>query len=104
MGQAAVSCELCEYKCRYNIQLMKHMKSHHEEKDAENEMGKYKCVICEFTANFLFDMWQHRHTKHADSKPEFLPKSKSKEDVAFAYLAEQMLELTEEMETLKKDC
>ena len=102
--QIAVSCELCEYKCRYNIQLMKHMKSHHEEKDAENEMGKYKCVICEFTANFLFDMWQHRHTKHADATPEFLPKSKSKEDVAFAYLAEQMLELTEEMETLKKDC
>ena len=99
--QIVLSCELCGYKCRYNIQLKKHMKSQHEEQNTK--MEKYKCVMCEFTANFLLDLWQHRQTTHADSIPEFLPQSKSKEDVAFAYLAEMSMELMEEMETLKKD-
>ena len=92
--QLVLSCEECEYKCRFNIQLKKHMESKH------CEQGKYKCALCSFNGNFLHDIWQHRQTVHADTIPESLPKSKSSQDIATAYLAEQNLELMEEMETL----
>ena len=99
--QIILSCEVCEYKCRLNIQLKKHMSVTHLDKG--EEQGKYKCAVCSFTGNFLVDIWQHRQSVHADTTPEFLPQTRSSHEVAIAYLAEQNLELSEEMETLKKD-
>ena len=99
--QIVLSCDQCDYKCMLNIQLKNHVKRNH--KTNNEDVGKYKCVICSFSANFLLDMWQHRQNVHENTIPDFLPKPRSKEEVALAYLAEQNFESAEEMETLKKD-
>ena len=46
-------------------------------------------------------MWKHREVYHANSNPEFQPKPQK--DYALTFLAEQNLELMEEIQTLKKD-
>ena len=74
--QIVLSCLQCEYKCRFNIQLKKHMNRKHCGK--ETEQGKYKWVLCSFNGNFLHDIWKHRQAVHADAIPEYLPKTKSR--------------------------
>ena len=78
--QIVLSCLQCEYKCRFNIQLKKHMNRKHCGK--ETEQGKYKCVLCSFNGNFLHDIWKHRQAVHADAIPEYLPQTKSSQDMA----------------------
>ena len=46
-------------------------------------------------------MWKYREDQHAKTQPECQPKTKK--DYALSFLAEQNLELIEEMETLKKN-
>ena len=97
--QIVIQCELCEYRCRLNIQLNKHMLLKH----ANVEHLRYTCELCPFTAHYILSLWNHRETAHADTTPVFVPKPKTNQDLAIAYLAEQNLELLEEMETMKKD-
>ena len=94
--QIEFKCDQCEYKCRLNRQLKNHKKSVHVEKD----LGRLKCGTCDFTANYILPMWEHREYEHSDNVKLFYPKSK---DMALTFLAEQGYDTLGEIETMKKD-
>jgi hypothetical protein len=91
-----MQCDECQYKCLLNIQLKKHKKAVHEVQESEL---KYDCEKCAFATNYLLHLWEHREQKHPDQTPTFHPRSK---DMALALLAEQNIDLIEELESFKK--
>ena len=91
-----MQCDECQYKCLLNIHLKKHKKAVHEVQ--ENDL-KYNCEKCAFATNYLLHLWEHREQKHPDQTPTFHPRSK---DMALALLAEQNIDLIEELESFKK--
>lgn len=98
MDQTVMMCDQCDYKCRLNIQLNKHKKKKH--KDAQLEL-KYNCGSCDFAANQLLHVWEHRQSKHPDKIPEF--PSRTPKDMILSLIAEQNIDLIEEVETFRKD-
>ena len=91
-----VQCDQCEFKCLLNIQLKKHKKAVHV---VGTDDLKYKCASCKFSSNFMLHIWEHRESNHPNETPNFFPRSK---DMALALLAEQNIDIIEEVETLKK--
>jgi hypothetical protein len=92
-----LACEVCDYVCRYNIQMKKHQEREHKE-----ERDTYGCDRCDFRDDFLGNVWKHKLAKHseifnANSSSENLPK-----DILLNLLAEQNANLMEEVVTLKK--
>ena len=95
--QVVIKCDHCDFKCRLNIQLRKHIQSTHGHEDNEY---RYKCELCDFESHYVLTMWKHKQTDHTDKLPELHSKPK---DMTSALLAEQGFNIMEEMETLKKD-
>ena len=90
-----IACDQCNFKCRLNIQLKKHLKTSHEVR------YKYNCKECAFTANLVADFWKHSLTKHPD---DAIPYDGNQfENMTLKIMAEQNVDLGEEIETLKKD-
>ena len=94
--QIVIKCDKCDYKCRLNIQLRKHMEKHHKEEEL-----KYKCDLCNFASNYLLHAWEHRQSNHPEKAPEFAPRSSK--DMVLSMLAEQNIDIIEGLETLRAD-
>ena len=93
------TCQQCQYKCNRESQLNMHLLVKHE----KVEHYRYTCEFCGFASHYILNLWNHREEVHADLTPVFVPKPNTNQDSAIAYLAEQNLELMEEIETMKKD-
>ena len=93
----SIQCELCDYKCMYNIQLKKHMKTYHERVMSE---PKYNCRDCDFASHYYLYSWKHREDMHMNTSehPTTDPKY-----MAQALIAEQNIDVFCELESLKKD-
>ena len=93
--QNVVQCNECGYKCKLNIQLKNHMKTKHQTD------SRYSCKECQYTSNYIADVWEHNFTEHPEKSVEYNPKQG--ENMVLKIVAEQNAELIEEMELLKKD-
>ena len=93
--QTILACDQCDFRCRLNIQLKKHMKTKHE---APN---KYNCKECEYSSDFIADAWEHTLKQHPDKSVQFTPKET--ENMILKIVAEQNTCIFEELEILKKD-
>ena len=51
--QNVILCEKCDYKCKYHIQINKHIERKH------NASSKYKCKLCSFSTDFVASVWEH---------------------------------------------
>ena len=56
--------------------------------------------MCDFSSGYILHLWEHIAQRHPDQMPSFNPRSK---DMVSALIAEQNLNILEEVETLKKD-
>ena len=97
VNHQVVSCNQCQYKCKLNIQLKNHMKRKHAVQDM-----KFKCDFCQFQAGHLLKMYEHRFADHPENPFDFNPKSRSISDMVLNLLAEQNMELMEELMDLKR--
>ena len=93
-----IECDECEYKCTLNIQLRKHKNRKHPN-DSEIEL-KYKCNECDFSSNYLLDSMKHRQSKHPELFQDFTENPK---DMALTVVAEQNMEIFQQMEHFKKE-
>ena len=93
--QRVIRCNLCEYRCRYTIQLKKHMAKQHKPD------LKCSCVECAFTSDFIVSAWDHKMEAHPDIDDLFT--EKDKENFILKIVAEQTNSIMEEMESLKSD-
>ena len=94
-----VSCEKCDYKCKFNIQLKKHRKTHHE----ESGNAGYSCQSCSFKSYLLTDMWSHKISNHPEENNQFNSISKkSPTDLILNFLAEQNADIQELVSDLNK--
>ena len=71
--QVEISCDKCEYKCRFNIQLKKHTKLIHEA--LQNEEIKYKCETCNFSSNFLLRVCGNTEKAAIKDRPQAFPQN-----------------------------
>ena len=55
---------------------------------------------CKFSSNYIFHMWEHREENHPGQTPKNFPKPK---DMLLALVAEQNVDVIEELENLRKD-
>ena len=107
--QIIFSCNICEYTCSLNIKLKRHMKTKHiqptetnEKSNASQEETKYNCTSCTFRTNYLVKMYEHKLEEHPETSIEFNPNKASAKDMALNLIAEQNLEIMEEVLELKK--
>ena len=77
--------------------MRNHIKKNHE----EPQDCKYKCNFCGFEANVLTKMYEHKFINHPDDPMEFQPRMNNTQDFILNLLAEQNVELMEELQTLK---
>ena len=127
-NQEHLSCPstLCEYKCRLNIALKKHIKHEHEQKlkqcdSCDNKFGsesdlkehmiqnhetqsKYGCNFCNYETNVLTKMFEHKFDVHPDIDSDFKPQSEAKDskDFLLNLILEQNMALIEEVTKLKE--
>ena len=93
-----IKCEHCEFECKFDKQLRKHTLKYH---NIEEENRKYKCDMCDFTTSYVGQLWEHVVAKHPDNNVEFTPRTSK--DTILNLLAEQNIDLMEEMINLKRD-
>ena len=74
------------------------MKTKHMEPE---EMLKYKCESCDYRSNFVAPLWEHMYNKHQENKDEV--NQRTAKDAVMNLLAEQNMDLMEEMIILKRD-
>ena len=91
-----IKCEECKYECRYNKQLQKHSRSHHGE---DKDTRIYSCDACPYTTIYVGQLWEHVLDKHPGKDKEFSPKTSK--DILFNLLAEQNMDLLEEVRNIK---
>ena len=95
--QFVIKCDKCEYACKLNIQLKKHMKKDHSE---TQDTPKYGCEECNFTSNYLADAWTHSVEQHKEGQIQSNPKLT--ESMILRIVMEQNEVLVEEVDTLKE--
>ena len=89
-----IMCTFCDYSCNLNIKLKRHIERCHALE------SKYSCDECQFTSNFVANIWEHTRQNH----PSLHNFSELKTGELFIKLvAEQNMNIVEEMEQLKKD-
>ena len=92
-----IKCSKCEYECRYNKQLEKHIKDKHVDED---HTRIYKCDTCDYRTAYVGQLWEHVLIHHPNKNEEFSPISKK--DAIINLLAEQNMGLMEEVVNLRK--
>ena len=97
-SEIRIACSLCEYTCRFNVQMKKHMKSTHVSAES-----KYECKFCPFNSNVLVLMYEHKLSVHPNIDTDFNPKSMNTKDFVMNIIAEQNMEIIEELLKLKND-
>ena len=95
-------CTQCDYRCKYRIQLRNHTKNKHGPSEHTEEQ-KFKCNVCPFKTNFLLKIYEHKLEAHPEIAMEFNPKLTTGKDMAINLIAEQNLELMEEILEMKKN-
>ena len=95
--QIVLQCDQCDFKCHLNIQLNKHKKAIHKPEDL-----KYKCTFCAFQSDYLIKMYEHKLEDHPDDPIDSNPKRTNVIDMILNLLAEQNMDIIEEMQDLKK--
>ena len=93
--QTVIECGKCDFKCKLNMQLKKHMLNQH------NNILKYKCKACDFETNLVADIWEHTLKQHPDASFQF--NQTQTENFTIKMVAEQNVDMMEEVEILKKD-
>ena len=63
---------------------------------------KFKCNFCSFKADVVLKMYEHKLAEHPDIPQEFIPKKTDVKDMILNLLAEQNLDMMEELINLKK--
>ena len=91
--QNVIKCEHCEYRCRYRIQIKKHVEKKHITEH------KYKCKQCDFYSDYVADTWEHTLEVHPDESV----KESDKENLVLKIVAEQTNALMGEVASIKKD-
>ena len=95
-----ISCDQYDYSCKLRIQLRHHIiRAHQSRKDEEK---KYTCTSCSFQTDFLIKIYEHKLATHPEVSMEFNPKTTSVKDMAINLIAEQNIEMMEEVLALKK--
>ena len=92
--QTVIACDLCDYKCKYNIQLRKHLRAIHVMDQ------KYNCKECEYKTDYVANTWKHTLNQHPDKPLEFT-REKNENDFVLKLVAEQNAEILEGMDTMK---
>ena len=94
--QVDLLCDQCEYKCKLNIQLKTHMKKKHEGKQ---KLTSWQCQNCDYTSNYIMDMWRHREVMHEGTRPNLEPKEKM--DFTLSFIAEQNDGIGEQLQNVQ---
>ena len=81
-----ISCDECNYKCKYNIQLEKHKKEKHAE---PVNKPHYSCDKCDYKTVHLPEIWMHKAAKHSEEPTQFNLATNS--SIIFLNLAQAML-------------
>ena len=63
--QIVISCEKCDFTCRLNIQLKKHMDTQHINN------WKYSCEHCDFGTDLIASLWEHFAVMHVETSRIF---------------------------------
>ena len=92
--QTIITCEQCEYKCRLNIMLKKHIQKEHPHM-------KHTCEQCEYGTNFIANIWEHSLSHHPKKSPQL--KEIENENFIIKIVAEQNANIIAEIEKLKED-
>ena len=92
--QTVIACNQCEFKCRLNIQMKKHMKLKHEE-------SRYNCIECSFTTNYVANTWEHTVDQHPDKSLNLT--QKEADNFILKLVAEQNADIGEGVDGLRKE-
>ena len=87
-------CGICNYTCKYNIQLKKHMKKHNTE-------ATYSCNQCPFTTDFLVSAYEHTIAYHPEEADKL--SAKESENLILKLVAEQTTSISNEISSLRSD-
>ena len=99
LNAGQIKCNTCSYKCNLNIKMKKHKEKHHTQKKTPH----YPCNLCEFRSDHIEHMWNHKLDKHTGEYFNVRKFSKDeRQNMLFSLVAEQNVELMEEMLSLKK--
>jgi hypothetical protein len=90
-----ISCERCEYRCKFNIQLKKHVATKHAAD------YKFECNFCEFKSNVLMKMYEHKFVNHPENPMDFTPSASNVNELVLTTLAEQNYGIMEEITNIK---
>ena len=99
LNSAAMSCLQCEYKCKLNIQMKKHIRADHMEV-AEK---RFKCNWCDFQSDGVITLNKHNLNQHPESQMDSKSKTVNVSESILNLLAEQNLDMMEEVINLKRD-
>ena len=95
INRKKIKCESCDYECKLNIQMKKHVKEKHS--------PSYTCNLCDFSAEFIGEIWNHKLDKHAGDTFNFNNLDENaRKNLLFNLVAEQNADLMEEIINLKK--
>ena len=92
--RGALHCEMCDYVCKLNIQMKKHLENQHTDLN-------YGCDLCGFRDNFVGNIWMHKIHKHDKSFQFNKSSGSTANDLMLNLLAEQNSNLMDEVNTLK---
>ena len=92
--QRVLQCDFCDYQCRLNIQLKKHVENRHTN-------YQYNCEECSFGTQFVACLWEHIAKVHPDLMPEV--KNIQSDSLVIRMIVELNTNILEEIEKLKKD-
>ena len=115
------TCHQCDFKTETEGKLNDHMQTMHHSEEHENEIsiteqsetgtpqqekenapGSYKCNLCEFKSDCIDLIWNHKLDKHTGESFNFNKLDKdSRKNVLFNILAEQNVDLIEEVTGLR---
>ena len=88
VDESLLKCHLCDFECNLNIKLKHHIKRKHV-------ISKYNCGECSFGSDLAANLWEHTNNTHTNLT--------EKENLFVKLIAEQNIDLLEEIEQLKKD-
>ena len=93
-----IKCEVCGKEFDLNIQLKNHTKRKHSEK----KHSQLSCNLCELKADSVGELWNHKLSSHVGQPFDFnKSKETSNKDHLITLIAEQNMEIVEELINLK---
>ena len=108
-------CNQCAFVCESKEELKLHTQSYHmstrvnieridpeQEKNKEENM-KFKCNLCNFQSHHLVHLYEHKYSDHPESPMEFNPKKVTVKDMVLNLIAEQSIEIIEEIQDMRRE-